>query len=69
MNFRAVILEAFKSTVGALPASCASSHLKAHKHHLSPASSPGNPPLGVLKSFPRLLVNVKKSLVIEAHTT
>jgi len=49
-------------TAGALPASADSSHLLAHKHHLSPAFRPGklNSGLGVVRSFPFSFENCKK---------
>jgi hypothetical protein len=55
---------------GALPALYASSHRNIHKHHLSPATKPGNDGrLGVIKSFPLLLVNSKNLLSTIAQTT
>ena len=50
------------------PASTASRHLPAHKHHASPGRSPGNDPRGVSKSFPRERVYFKNSGVTSAHT-
>ena len=61
---------ASSTTLGATPASNASCHRSAHKHHLSPGRNPGNEGRrGVIKSFPRLRVNVRNGSSITAATT
>ena len=54
---------------GAQPASYASFHLNAHKHHLSPSFKPGKPNCGtaLVKSFPFDFEYCKNSLVRIAH--
>ena len=56
--------------LGATPAIRASSHLRAHKHHLSPAFNPGklNSGLAVVRSFPLRFVKSRNSSVIIAQT-
>jgi len=54
---------------GALPALCASTHLRAHRHHLSPAVNPGNDGgRAADRSFPLLFVNSKNLSSTTAHT-
>ena len=70
MYFNAASLVDSGMIFGALPALYASSHLNMHKHHLSPATNPGNDgKLGVIKSFPLLLVNCKNLSSTIAQTT
>ena len=70
-NLRAVLWVPAKSTGGATPASRASFHRDAHRHHLSPGFKPGKlePGTGVLRSLPWDLVYVKNSAVISAQIT
>ena len=59
-----------KITGGAHPASAASSHRLAHKHHRSPAFNPKKlySGRGVLKSFPCAFENNKNSSFTSAQT-
>ena len=70
MYFNAILFVDSAIILGAFPALYASNHRKAHKHHLSPATNPGNlPGIGVIKLFPLLLVNCKNSSSIIPQTT
>ena len=67
---KAALFVASSTTCGAAPERRASSHLVAHKHHLSPAFRPGksNSGRGVDKSFPAARLKAKKASVITAQT-
>src|SRR5210317_15833 len=67
---RVAILVDFNITLGALPALKASSHLEAHKHHLSPSHKPGKLYSGilVLRSLPTDFEKLKNSFVIIQQT-
>ena len=61
---------AFRKTLGARPASWASSHRAAQRHQRSPSLRPGKPysGCGVERSLPRAFENSRNAVVICAHT-
>ncbi len=70
MTFKAFSFVASSTTGGAQPATYASFHLRAHKHHLSPGTKPGKlyNGFGDDRSFPLDLVKSRNSWVITAAT-
>src|SRR5215217_4762547 len=69
-NARHASCVAARTTLGACPASSASCHRGAHKHHLSPGCRPGKPNcrFGVDRSFPAALENARNSAVRTTQT-
>src|SRR6476620_6200825 len=69
-NARHASCVAAKTTFGACPASSASCHRGAHKHHLSPGCKPGKPNcrFGVERSFPAALEKARNSAVRTTQT-
>lgn len=69
-NLSTAALVASMTTGGATPASAASFHRMAHRHHLLPGFKPGKlDPLGVVRSLPLAAVKFKNSVVMIAQTT
>jgi hypothetical protein len=69
-NARHASCVAARTTLGACPASSASCHRGAHKHHLSPGCRPGKPNcrFGVDRSFPAAFEKARNSAVRTTQT-
>src|SRR4029078_3573964 len=69
-NARQASCVAARTTLGACPASSASCHRGAHKHHLSHAVKPGKPNcrFGVDRSLPAAFENARNSAVRTTQT-
>jgi hypothetical protein len=69
-NARHASCVAARTTFGACPASSASCHRGAHKHHLSPGCRPGKPNcrFGVDRSFPAAFEKARNSAVSTTQT-